>query len=116
MTYRPRNEGKTLSSSKIRRKSKRKRRRFVEANDLDWVCWDAAAVLCGLAFAELARRALTRFADGVEARDPRAFEAASVRALAALAVVDDKPARARRLGAKAMGAELIRQMEGKKNR
>jgi hypothetical protein len=108
VTYRPKRDGKTLSSSKIRRKSKRKRRRLVEANDPDWARWDATAVLLGLAFAELARRALTRLADDVEARDPRAFEAARARAEAALAVEDDKPTPPR--GAKAIGAELLRQV------
>jgi len=90
VTYRPKHDGKTLSSTRIKRKSKRKRRRLVEANDLDWARWDAAAVLSGLAFAELARRALTRMTDTVEARDPRAFEAARVRAAAALAGASEK--------------------------
>jgi hypothetical protein len=65
MTYKRKIGGKTLSVARVKRKQKRKKRRLVEANDLDWQRWDEAAEKTGLAFAEFARRALNRFADSV---------------------------------------------------
>ncbi len=59
MQTRPLRTGPTLSTGKIRRKQKRKKRRLVEANDQDWARWDSAAAAMGLNFAEFARRALS---------------------------------------------------------
>lgn len=64
MQTRPKRTGPTLSTGKIRRKQKRKKRRLVEAPDQDWERWDAAAERAGLNFAEFARRALNAAAGG----------------------------------------------------
>jgi len=53
--------GPTLSTARIKRKQKRKKRRLVEAVDQDWARWDAAAESEGLNFAEFARRALNNY-------------------------------------------------------
>lgn len=85
MISRRKTEGKTLDVTRIRRKQKRKRRRLVEANDIDWARWDAAAIMCGIPFTELARRALEAATNAVEARDQQQFHALFERAAAALA-------------------------------
>lgn len=55
--------GTTISVGRIKRKQKRKKRRLVEAADIDWEYWDSGAEALGLNFAELARRALTEYVD-----------------------------------------------------
>jgi len=50
--------GPTLSTARIKRKQKRKKRRLIEAVDQDWARWDAEAERQGLNFSEFARRAL----------------------------------------------------------
>jgi hypothetical protein len=64
MLSRKKTDGPTLSTGKIKRKQKRKKRRLVEAADQDWERWDRAAENAGLNFSEFARRALTAAAEG----------------------------------------------------
>jgi hypothetical protein len=56
-------KGPTLSVVRIKRKQQRRKRRLVEAADIDWEYWDSGAKALGLNFAELARRALTEYVD-----------------------------------------------------
>jgi hypothetical protein len=56
-------KGPTLSVVRIKRKQQRRKRRLVEAADVDWDYWDQGAEALGLNFAELARRALTEYVD-----------------------------------------------------
>lgn len=56
-------KGPTLSVGRIKRKQRRRKRRLVEASDIDWDYWDSGAEALGLNFAELARRALTEYVD-----------------------------------------------------
>lgn len=47
---------------RIKRKTKRKKRRLVEAVDQDWARWDQAAEALGLNWSEFARRAMNQAA------------------------------------------------------
>lgn len=81
----PKKSGPTLSTARIKRKQKRKKRRLVEAVDRDWQAWDHAAQLLGLNFAEFARRALNRAATDVMMQQVLGFSRGDAALAAAVA-------------------------------
>jgi hypothetical protein len=80
MALAPKGTGPAGEQVKFRRaRSKRNKRRPIEAVPQDWDRWDAAAAVLGLNFSEFARRALNQAAQQTEnsLRPPRCGFSAS---------------------------------------